>query len=475
MSAAILRPGRVTPQQALTAVLRQDLASFIHKSAITLSPGLLFQENWHIQAIAWHLDQVRKGNIRRLIINMPPRSLKSISASVAFPAFVLGHDPTRRIISVSYATDLAIKLMNDFRAIVDSPWYRATFSTMRLAGKNSESEVVTTRRGLRLATSIGGTLTGRGGDLVIIDDPLKPLDALSQSKRESANQWFAHTLVSRLDDKRTGAIVVVMQRVHMDDLTGFVTQGSDEWTVLTLPAIAEEDESIRIGDGRWHHRRAGEPLHPAREPLPVLESMRRSLGSDPFSAQYQQAPVPECGAMIKRAWVRRYEVAPPRTDRSRIIQSWDTASKAGPENDWSVCTTWQEEGGIHYLLDVERGRFDFPTLRSRVLALWQHWRPTHLLIEDSAAGTGLIQDVARSGCHAIPVRPERDKVARMSIQSAKFEAGQVILPARASWLAAFEAELFGFPGSRHDDQVDSVSQALGYQGSSYDPSLSWVG
>ena len=293
------------------AVLRQDLASFIRKTVTTLSPGVPFLENWHIHAIAWHLEQVRRGKIRRLIINMPPRSLKSISASVAFPAYVLGHDPTRRMICVSYAQDLAANLMNSFRVVVETPWYREAFPAMRLAGKNSESEVATTRHGLRLATSVGGTLTGRGGDLIIIDDPLKPQDALSAAKRESTNQWFANTLLSRLDDKRTGAIVLVMQRVHMDDLTGFVTAQSDEWTILTLPAIAPETERIRIGDEHWHWRREGDLLHPEREGKEELDGMRLALGADLFSAQYQQAPVPEGGAMIKRVWVRRYDVPPP--------------------------------------------------------------------------------------------------------------------------------------------------------------------
>ena len=169
---------------------------------------------------------------------------------------------------------------------------------------------------------------------------------------------------------------------------------------------------------------------------------------------------------------------PPRTSRTRIIQSWDTASKAGPENDFSVCTTWQEEKGsphsTYYLLHVERGRFDFPSLRAKVLDLAERFKPTRLLIEDTGAGTGLIQDLRHSPCHAIPVKPEQDKVARMAIQSAKFGSGQVFLPKEAPWLAAFEAELFAFPGSKHDDQVDSVSQALGYQGSSYDTTMRWV-
>src|SRR5829696_3125846 len=331
----------------------------------------------------------------------------------------------------------------------------------RLSGKNSEGEVATTRRGSRLATSIGGPLTGRGGNLVVIDDPLKAQDALSQPKREAANQWFANTLLSRLDDKRSDGIVIVMQRVHMDDLTGFVTGQSDEWTVLTLPAIAEENERIRIGDHAWHHRRAGEALHPEREPLDVLEGLRRSLGTDLFSAQYQQSPVPEGGAMIKRAWVGRYAQEPLHTPLSRIVQSWETAAKAGAENDWSVCSTWHIEGEVYSLIDVVRGRYDFPTLRARALALANLHQPTSILIEDVGTGTALIQELRQHRRNAIPVRPERDKVTRMSIQSAKFEAGQVYLPEWAPWLAVFEAELFAFPKGKYDDQVNTVSQVLG--------------
>ena len=151
-----------------------------------------------------------------------------------------------------------------------------------------------------------------------------------------------------------------MQRVHMEDLVGFVTKLDPGWTILELPAIAEADEIIDLGEGRTYHRQAGEALHPAREPLPVLEEIRRQLGSDLFSAQYQQRPVPPGGAMIKRHWVQRYVSLPPRSYRTRIIQSWDTASKLGAENDWSVCTTWQVEDNTYYLLDVERRRLDYP-------------------------------------------------------------------------------------------------------------------
>ena len=168
--------------------------------------------------------------------------------------------------------------------------------------------------------------------------------------------------------------------------------------------------------------------------------------------------------MVKRAWIRRYATPPQRTSRSRIVQSWDTAAKAGAENDWSVCSTWLIEKNVYHLLDVVRGRWDFPTLRSRALALAERHRPTSILIEDVGTGTALIQELKKQARFAIAVRPERDKVTRMSIQSAKFEAGQVYLPERASWLAEFEAELFAFPNGKHDDQVDTVSQVLGHGG-----------
>jgi hypothetical protein len=296
-----------TDARILEALLRADFRAFVHKAFATLSPGQLYISTWHIEAIAWQLERVRRGEIRRLIINMPPRSLKSIMASVAFPAFVLGHDPSRRIICVSYSGDLSRKHSNDFRALLESSWYRGTFPNARIGPyKNSETEIELTARGFRLATSVGGTLTGRGGDIIVIDDPLKPDDALSETKRSAANQWFANTLFSRLDDKRTGAIVIVMQRVHMDDLTGFLLSQSSEWELLSLPAIAEFDETVALGNGRSHRRRFGEALSPEREPAPVLEALKLQIGSDAFSAQYQQAPVPPGGAMVKRHWVRRY-------------------------------------------------------------------------------------------------------------------------------------------------------------------------
>lgn len=444
------------------ALLRHDLRAFVHKVFVALTPGQTYVRSWHIDAIIYKLERIRRGEIRRLIINMPPRSLKSIAASVAFPAFLLGHDPSKRIICVSYSGELAKKHSNDFRAVLEAPWYRAVFPNTRIGlYKNTETEIELTERGFRLATSVGGTLTGRGGDIIIIDDPLKPDDAMSEIKRTAANQWYINTLLSRLDDKRTGAIVVVMQRVHIDDLTGFLLSQSNEWEVLNLPAIAYDDEFIPIAADRTYERKAGEALSPEREPLSVLEALKQQIGGDAFSAQYQQTPAPPGGAMIKRHWVQRYAELPPQGERLLVVQSWDTASKGGPDNDWSVCTTWiVTRKKQWYLVDVWRQRVDYPALEAAVQRQAKKWKARRVLVEDAGSGIQLVQRLRHQVHGIIAVKPERDKISRMAVASAQIEAGQVFLPERAPWLPDLEAELFVFPAARHDDQCDSISQAL---------------
>lgn len=410
----------------LDALLRRDFNAFLHKIFTTLAPSQTYVPTWQIEAIAYQLERVRRGELRRLIINMPPRSLKSIASSVAFPAFLLGHDPSRRVICVSYSGDLARKHSNDFRAVLETRWFHRVFPNSQIGDfKNNETEIELKARGYRLATSVGGTLTGRGGDMIIIDDPLKPDDALSETKRNSGNQWFNNTLLSRLDDKRTGAIVVVMQRVHMDDLTGFLLEQSDEWEVLSLPAIAEVDERIQVAPDRFHFRKAGEALSPEREPLPILEGLKLQIGSDAFSAQYQQMPVPPGGAMVKRGWIKRYTAPPPAAEQLFTMQSWDTASKGGPDNDWSVCTTWiVTRHKAYYLVDVWRKRVQYPELKSALKNLAQEWGANRVLVEDAGAGISLVQELKGHVSGIIAVKAEGDKATRMSVVSSKIEAGR---------------------------------------------------
>src|SRR6266478_3528069 len=226
-------------------ILRLDLGYFAQHCFCELNPQAAFLPNWHIEVIAAKLAAVRAGRIRRLIINLPPRHLKSLLASIAFPAWCLGHDPSAQILCVSYAQDLADKLARDCRHIVASDWYRRIFPTRLSPQRAAMPEFDTTAQGCRLATSVGGVLTGRGADIIVIDDPLKPEEALSQAQRQAANEWYDHTLYSRLNDKLSGAIVLIMHRLHEDDLAGHVLE-QEPWEVVRLPAIADEDEAYRI-------------------------------------------------------------------------------------------------------------------------------------------------------------------------------------------------------------------------------------
>lgn len=222
-------------------------------------------------------------------------------------------------------------------------------------------------------------------------------------------------------------------------------------------------QEIAIGEGRVYRRAAGELLHPEREPLAVLDELKAAMGSQAFSAQYQQRPVPPGGALIQWSWFRKYARAPQWCAGDRIVQSWDTASKASATNDYSVCSTWLMRKEDYFLLDVLRGRFEYPELRRRIQAHAQAHQASTVLIEDAGSGTPLLQELRR-GCKTRPigVRPEGDKIVRMEAQSARIEAGHVWLPETAPWLADFEIEMKAFPYGRHDDQVDSVSQFLAW-------------
>jgi predicted phage terminase large subunit-like protein len=328
--------------------------------------------------------------------------------------------------------------------------------------KNTETEVLTTGRGFRLSTSVGGTLTGRGGNLIIIDDPIKPADAMSDTTRERLLEWYGTTLMSRLDDKERDAIIVVMQRLHVGDLAGHLLDHGG-WQHLNLPAIAEIEERIEVAPGRYHTRKVGELLHPARESKVTLDAIKEAMGSAAFSAQYQQSPVPPGGNMINWDWFNWYD--PDQLTIDELVISWDTAMKPTELSDYSVGTVWGTKGNLYYLLDLIRGRLDFPALKRKVIEVYERWnrfqRPT-ILIEDAGSGTSLIQELYDRGIPAVGIKPEGDKVMRMSAQSATIEAGAVHLPRKAPWLDDLRTELLAFPHGLHDDQVDSISQALNW-------------
>jgi predicted phage terminase large subunit-like protein len=297
--------------------------------------------------------------------------------------------------------------------------------------------------------------------LIVIDDPMKADDAMSASARELVWDWFTGTVSSRLDNKAEDAIVLVMQRLHVDDLSGrLLEQGG--WDHLSIPAIAEVEQVLTIAPGRTLIRHVGDVLDPHREPREELEQLRRQLGSATFEAQYQQEPVPQEGNLLKWAWFQMYDRAPDRRPHDQIVISWDTATKDREVNDHSVAVVALVKPNRHvYVLDVIRERMDFPTLRKCIVEIARKHRAHVTLIEDAGSGSSLLQDL-RPTIRLIGIRPIGDKVVRLQTVTPMIEAQQVYLPARAPWLETFKRELLSFPASRSDDQVDAFSQLLNW-------------
>jgi len=443
--------------------LRNDMHSFSDRAFRELNPNVAFLRNWHIELVASKLEACGRGEITRLIVNVPPRSLKSHLAAVAFPAFLLGHDPHAQIICASYGQDLANKHSLDCRNLMASQWYKGLFPTRLSPQKQSLQEFATVQNGFRLATSVGGVLTGRGADFIIIDDPLKPDEALSETQRNAVNEWYDHTLYSRLNDKRTGCIIIIMQRLHEDDLVGHVLE-QEQWQQVRLPAIAEEDEIHVIESPigrRMICRQTGEALHPEREPLGLLEHLRRTIGEYNFAGQYQQQPAPLGGGMVKAEWFKTYVSGEQPAKFDMIFQSWDTANKSTELSDFSVCTSWGRKNKKLFLLHVLRKRMDYPELKRAVRDQSERFKPSNILIEDKASGTQLIQELIRDGAYGVTrYEPEMDKIMRLHSVTSTIANGFVYLPTEAAWLPAYLHELTTFPNGKHDDQADSTSQAL---------------
>jgi predicted phage terminase large subunit-like protein len=453
------------PPSQSEALLRRHLATFVQKSFKAINPGATYLPNWHIEAITHRLEQCHRREIRRLAIAVPPRSLKSICASVAFPAWLLGQDPTLEITCASYNRELANDLALKTRTVMESTWYRRLFPETRFhPRKNTDTEMKTDRMGCRYATSVGGTLTGRGGNFIIIDDPIKPGEVMSAAERATVNQWFESTVYSRLNVPNDDVIILVIQRVHVDDLIGHVLE-KENWEYLEIPAIAGEQRVYDLGRGGSYMREAGEVLDEARLNRAALDNIKANIGTYNFEAQYQQRPVPPGGALIKWAWFQTYDQAPDVSVFDVVVQSWDTASALTQSSNYSVCTTWGVKGCDYYLLDVVRERLEFPALKRRVVHEQQKYEADYVLIEDTSSGTALCQDLRQSGAlRSLRWRPKIDKITRMEQQTPKIEAGRVFLPKEAPWLHEFRVEVMAFPNSKHDDQVDSLSQFLSWIG-----------
>ena len=466
------------PKALLSDIVRADLGLFLRRAFITLNPGTTLQPGWYIDAMTHALERVARRETTRLIITVPPRHLKSICTSVALCAWMLGRDPTLKFLVASYGADLANQHARDFRRVIEAPWFRSAFPELAAPRRSADGELVTAAGGGRKAVSLGGSLTGFGADIIIVDDLMKAGDASSPVERERVRDFYEQTLVSRLNDKRTGRIIVIQQRLHEDDLVGFLLEKGG-FEHLNLPAIAETDQVIALPRGRVHRRQTGDVLSELQD-RETLEQIRKETGPAAFAAQYQQNPTAPDGAVVRWHRFQFYDDAPSRSQCTFVVQSWDTGISVTATSDFSVCTTWGYHEGAWKLLDLVRCRLEFPDLLARVRYLRDRWLADIVLVEAAASGRQLIDELRaelrqrgtvrrrageRSGWTVRSYTPLGDKVTRMSAEAAKLEDGRVLLPRDAPWLADLRKELLAFPNGRYDDQVDSISQFLHEAGS----------
>jgi predicted phage terminase large subunit-like protein len=440
-------PPMVMTMSNAIELARNDLAAY----AAAMWPR--FECPPHIRTLISVLEAVERGDFDRVNINFPPRHGKSFCTSQLFPAWYLGRHPDHSIIASSYGQELASDFGRQVRNFVTDPLHERIFPHCRVSDDSSAiHRFGLLRGGNYFAVGSGGSITGRGADLLLIDDPVKGTEeARSATAQRSLRSWYENTAYTRLAPG--GRIVIISTRWHEGDLSGWLLKehASEGWKTISMPAIAEADEG-------W--RNIGDPLWPQRYPLETLDRIREAIGTQAWLSLYQQRPTAEEGGIFRKNWWKRYAEPP---EVGRRVFSLDTAFKTGQGNDYSVVQVWGETKTGYYLLHVSRGRWEFPELKRQVVALADIWKPHAVLIEDAASGQSLIQSLKSETRLPIkPIKPLGDKQSRASAISPLVESGRVYIPESAPWLNDFIEELSSFPAAPHDDQADALTQALTY-------------
>ena len=415
-----------------------------------------FIEGRHHRVIAKKLEAVARGELKRLIINMPPRHSKSEFASYLMPAWFLGRNPKLKIIQATHNTELAVRFGRKVRDLIDDPEYKTIFPDTNLKEDNKGAGKWGTDKGAEyFAAGVGAAITGRGADLLVIDDPHSEQDALSESAFDNAYEWYTSGPRQRLQPG--GAIIIVMTRWGKKDLTGrlLAQQGgdlmSDKWDVVEFPAILPSDK----------------PLWPEFWEKDALLSIKASLPASKWNAQWQQEPTSSESAIIKRDWWKMWD-KPKIPPLKYILQSYDTAFSKKQTADYSAITTWgvfePEEGGADHvvLLDAQRGRWNFPELKEVAFEEYEYWEPDMVLVEAKATGTPLIDELRLRGIPALGFSPGKgtDKITRMHMVAPLFEAGMVWAPEDKSFADDVIEEVVSFPNGDNDDFCDSMTLAL---------------
>ena len=452
---------RSIASQARREQCRRSLAEFAKQSWHILEPATPLKWGWALDAICEHLEAVSDGRIKRLLINVPPGSMKSLLTSVIWPAWEWGPrgKPELRFLGTAHKQDLAVRDNLKCRRLIQSRWFRSHWPIELTGDQNAKTKFENAATGFREAMAFT-SLTGSRGDRVILDDPHSVDDANSKTILESDVRTFREALPSRVNNEDS-AIVIIMQRLHEADVSAVAIELGYEH--LCIPMRFEEDMRSVTSIGWTDPRKIeGQLMFPERFPEHQVAELETSLGSYAAAGQLQQRPAPLGGGIFKIDWWRHYrpEALPPIR---RIIQSWDTAFKTNAQNDYSCCTTWAECESGYYLIDLWKERVEFPDLKRMVVSLAAKHSPHAVLVEDKASGQSLIQELRRdTQLSIVPIKVDTDKVARAFAVTPLVEAGRVFLPEGAAWVADFVSSLGTFPNAAHDDDVDSTTQGLAY-------------
>ncbi len=442
-----------------------SLMDFAEEFWPIIEPGRVFQRHWALEFIAEYLELVTEGQAQRVIFNLPPRSGKSNLVSVIWPAWDWTKDPTRRGIFASYAQGLGVKHSIHRRAIIQSDTYCESWGgfVSMTSDQNMKSEYENTRLGRHDITSPGGTVTGKGGDYIVLDDLINPDEADSAAARNQAFNFIDRTLLTRLDDKKRGAIVCIEQRLGVKDVTAHLKEKTGSpFEVFTFPAIAERKMIYTFPKSkRVVIRKEGDILWPERESAENIEAQKLDMGTSRWRAQYQQDPRAVEGSILKREWWQEYRELP--KSFKRIVWSWDTAHKKGQTSDYSVGILVGETEKGFFVIDIIRRKMEFPELKRTVKDCYSKSSASIVLVEDKASGQDLIPELKRNTTIPIkPVKVDKDKVARVNYVAPGVESGNWFLPEMAKWKTDFIDECADFPNGDHDDQVDAFSQAAKY-------------
>lgn len=468
-------------QLAAYEIAKRDFSKFLILAFKTLNPNTPLDWNWHLEYLAYMasrtlptdkgLNPTPDDRIFNLIINVPPRSLKSVIFSVAFKAFILGHYPHERIIGASFSSDLSKKFNSGLRDVMKSEWFTAMFPNTRIK-KDTDQEISTTAQGHSKVTSLGGNIIGQGGNYLITDDILSPDVADSDTQCAHANEWFENSLFPRRDDKRTAVSIVVMQRLREYDLTGYLLAKNkelptrDRWHLVSLPAEFQSPQTFQWGN-KTKQVAQGELLNANRDTPEVLKALKVNIGVRKYATQYLQEPAPFGGSLLRIEDLRRYTSIPTNTHVVRTVQSWDTAIKTLQTSDYTVGMTWKETPTGHYLVDVLFGKWEYPQLKALIQEQAAIHQADAILIEDKASGQQLIQELRYNGTLPIvPITPKSQpdwKTIRAASCGVQIENGTVFIPADAqyqTWFEEMEKQFTYFPNGKNDDMVDAFCQYL---------------